>query len=356
MAQVSCSGVSFAYPGTRTPALDELDLYVEDGEFLCILGPSGSGKSTLLRILSGLDKPSAGTVFICGEDVTALPPAQRDIATVGKNHPLYPHMTVGGNITFPLTTAGIAASIVMARLTAVAGDLEIQRILNRYPGSLTPGDRQSAYLARAMIRPVGALLLDEPLAQLDPDDRRRARVQLGTLQRRTKTTTIYVTQDQTEAMTLSDRIAILADGRVHQVVKPLELYHSPATLTVAQFFGTPPMNTLTAVVDGTEASVGELVVPLPERVAAAGLRSVVIGARPEAFHLLPRGAVGHVRFVDHTGNDAFVHARLGSAQGSQEVVVRCSARLAPRMGEQVRLDILEDDRVVFFHPVTGVRL
>ena len=207
-----------------------------------------------------------------------------------------------------------------------------------------------------MARPVGALLLDEPLAPLDPDDRRRARVQLGTLQRGTRTTTIYVTQDQTEAMTLADRIAIVADGRLQQVTTPLDLYHQPASLAVAQFFGNPPMNTLLARIEDGLARVGELTVPLPERITAAGRTRVVVGARPEELHLLPHGAPATVRYVDNTGNEAFVHAWLASAAGRQEIVLRCSSRAAPRIGDQVFVDILSDEHVLYFDPETGARL
>jgi multiple sugar transport system ATP-binding protein len=355
MAQVALAGVTHRYPQTTAPSVVDIDLVVEDGEFLCVLGPSGSGKSTLVRLLAGLEKPVSGEILIGGQNVTALPAGQRDIATITRNHPLYPHMTVAQNIAFPLVNAGIPPSMVQARLRVITADLAIGPLLERYPSQLSRRDRQAAYLARALVRPVGVLLLDEPLAQLDPDDRRHARAQLGMLQRGTATTTIYVTQDQSEAMALADRIAVVSDGRLRQVTTPLDLYHYPATLAVAQFFGTPPMNTLLAVVDGGLARVGELTVPLPHRVGA-GRSRVVVGARPEEVHLLPRGAAATVRYCDNAGNDAFVHAWLASSTGRQEIVARCSSRVVPRIGAEVYVDILNDDHVVFFDPATGARL
>ena len=288
--------------------------------------------------------------------VTDRPPAQRDIATISRNHPLYPHMTVAQNIAFPLVNAGTPASVVQARLRVVTADLAIAALLHRYPDHLSRGDRQAAYLARAMARPVGALLLDEPLATLDPDDRRRARVQLGTLQRGTGRRPSTSPRTRREAMSLADRIAIVADGRLRQLTTPLDLYHHPASLAVAQFFGNPPMNTLLARIEGGLARVGELTVPLPERIAAAGRTRVVVGARPEEVHLLPHGAPATVRYVDNTGNEAFVHAWLASAAGRQEIVLRCSSRASPRIGDQVFVDILSDDHVVYFDPETGARL
>ena len=347
MAQVHLSGVTHAYAGYPTPSVVDLDLVIEDGEFLSILGPSGAGKTTVLRLLSGLEKPRVGEILLDGEDVTAQPPNIRHVATIGKNHPLYPHMTVAQNICFPL---------VNARLANVTGTLELSRLLDRYPRSLKPAELNAVYLARAMIQPIGVLLLDEPFVGLDHDDRRQARVQLGTLQRRTRTTTVYVTQDQTEAMTLSDRIAVIAGGRLQQVVKPLDLYHNPASLAVAQFFGNRPMNTLTATVADGSAHVADLVIPLPERVQRRGFRSLVVGVRSEEVHLLPRGAAITVRYVDHTGSEAFVHGWLGSGDSRQEIVVRCPGRSAPRLGETVYIDVLKDDHVLFFDVVTGQRL
>ena len=356
MAQVFFSGVSYTYPGFDAPAIQDLDLLVGDGEFLSLLGPSGGGKSTLLRLLIGLAKPTAGEILLGGEIVTQLPPSSRDVATISPNYALYPHMTVEENIGFAMTTGGIATSIVNARVASVIGVLGLDYLRGRHPGRLSRGERQSVVLARAMAKSTGVLALDEPLSALDPDDRRQARQQLSALQRRTQTTIIYVTQDQTEAMTLSDRIAIIDRGRLHQVAKPLELYRDPASLAVAEFFGTPPMNTLTAVraEDGVRAA--DLLVPLPSRIRLGPGEPVVVGVRAEEVHLLPRGAALRVTSIENTGTDAYVRGYLGDGVDRQQLVVRCPSRAAPRVGETVFVDVLDDQNVRFFDPATGLRL
>lgn len=333
------------------PSLSGLDLVVEDGEFVSLLGPSGSGKTTLGRVVVGLEQPSEGVVEVDDRDVTRLPPPDRGVHAIGSAHPLYGHMTVRQNIVFPLVNAHVPGPEIAARLLHVVGSLELERILDRYPKELGPGETQAVYLARAMLRPPAVLILDEPLGTLAEDDRRRARIQLGLMQRRTRTTTIYITHDQTEAMTLSTRIGILMDGRLQQLVDPMELYRHPVSLQVAQFFGSPAMNTLNVDVRDGQAVLGDLVVPLPDRLT--GRRSLVLGVRAEDVHLLPRGAALQVRFVDNTGHDAFVH---GTLAGGQRLVLRCAGRLAPRPRETVFVDVLTDDQLLFFDPVTGTRL
>ncbi len=356
MAQVCFSAVSFTYPGFDAPSVIDLDLVVADGEFVSVLGESGSGKSTILRLLAGVETPTAGEILIGGENVTQYPPGLRDIATIASHHPLSPHLTVEENIGFSMSVAGLASSVITARVSAVVGVLGLQEFRKRYPRGLSRGERQTVFLARAMARGAGALILDEPLEGLDHEDRRYARLQLSKLQRQTQITTIYVTQDQSEAMTLSDRIAVIDRGRLQQVARPLDLYHYPASLGVAKFFGVPPMNTLTAVMTADGARVGDLLVPVPNRFGLHGGDSVVVGVRAEDLRLLPRGAAVQVSTVEHTGTDAFVHGHLVTDPDRQHVVVRCPARLAPRARDKVFVDVLDDENVLFFDPATGTRL
>ncbi len=350
------AGVSFSYPGFATPALRELDLTVRAGEFLSVVGPSGSGKTTLLRLLSGVDTPTGGEILIDGRVVNRVPPIERGVATVPARPSLYGHLTVGQNIGFSMSIAGVAASVVSARVVDVAGTLGLQRLLNRTPQSLSQPERQAVFLARALVRPSAVLVLDEPLAALDRDDRQQARAQLARLRTGTDTTVLHVTQDFNEAMTLGDRVAVLDGGRLVELGVPLDVYHRPETLSAARFFGSPPMNTLDAVVTPEGARVGDLLIPVP---AALGLpvgAGVVVAMRAEAVHLLPRGATLAVTGAEITGNSASVRGTLVDDPRRQTLVVRCSMRDLPRTGDRVAVDVLDDDRVLFFDPRSGRRL
>lgn len=356
MAEVRFAGVSFSYPGFGTPALRELDLTVEHGEFLAVVGPSGSGKSTLLRLLSGIDTPTDGEILIDGRVVNRVPPADRGVATVPARPSLYAHMTVGQNIGFSMNVAGVAASVVSARVVDVAGTLGLQRLLNRAPQSLSQPERQAVFLARALVRPSAVLVLDEPLAHLDRDDRLLARAQLARLRSGTDTTILYVTQDFSEAMTLADRVAVLDGGRLVELAPPLDVYHRPESLGAARFFGSPPMNTLDAVVTSEGARIGELLVPVPPEHDLPPDARVVVAMRAEAVHLLPRGATLAVTGAEITGNAALVRGTLVDDPGRQTLVVRCSMRETPRIGDRVTVDVLDDDQVLFFDPRSGRRL
>lgn len=350
------AGVSFHYPGFGTPALRALDLTVPHGEFLTVVGPSGSGKTTLLRLLSGVDHPTDGEILIDGRVVNRVPPAERGVATVPARPSLYGHMTVGQNIGFSMNIAGVAASVVSARVVDVAGTLGLQRLLNRTPQSLSQPERQAVFLARALVRPSAVLVLDEPLAHLDRDDRQQARAQLARLRSSTDTTIVLVTQDFSEAMTLGDRIAVLDAGRLVELAAPLDVYHRPESLAAARFFGSPPMNTLDAVVTAEGARVGDLLVPVPVAHDLPAGAEVVVAMRAEAVHLLPRGATLAVNGVEITGNTALVRGTLLDDPRRQTLIVRCLMRETPRIGDRVTVDVLDDDQVLFFDPRSGRRL
>ncbi len=356
MAQVSFSNVSYTYPGFATPAVDRLSLMVADGEFLSVVGPSGGGKTTVLRLLSGLVKPTSGEILVAGDIVTQLPAGSRDVGTATFNQTLYAHLTVEQNIGFPLTVAGEPAHEIANQVTRIADALGLRALLHELPRALTPAQRGAVSLARAMVRHTGVLILDEPLGHLDAEERRHARLQLSTLQRRTGTTTLYITRDPTEAMILGDRIAVIIDGRLRQVAAPLDVYHRPDNLAVARFFGAPPMNTLTAIRTPEGARVGDLLLPVPGRIDVPDGAPLVVGVRAENVNVLPRGAVLRVSGVEHTGTDAYVSGFLVADAGHQPLSVRCPARSAPRRGEDLLVDVLNDDHVLFFDPVTGIRL
>ncbi len=357
MARVRFEGVSHVYPGTTVPAVGGLNLQVEHGEFLALLGPSGAGKSTILRLLSGLAQPSTGRILIDEVDVAGLPSSDRDIAIIGSNHPLYPHLTVAANLGFALSVAGVPNAEVSARVEDVARALGVTALLLKSPRQLTPGQRHTVTVGRAMVGAPGVLVLDEPLSGLDAAERRHARTELTLVQHTWVTTTIYVTQNQTEAMILSDRVAVLDRGALQQVAAPLEVYHRPATIAVAQFFGIPAMNTLRARLTAEGARIGGLVVPVPlsVREALPG-DDVVIGVRSEDLHVLGSGAVVRVRSVDNTGIDAFIHGFLEGDNERQQLIVRTPGRSAPRIGELVCIEVFSDEHVLFFHPLTSRRI
>ncbi len=350
------AGVSFTYPGFGAPALRELNLTVAHGEFLSIVGPSGSGKTTLLRLLAGIATPTAGDILIDERVVTSVPPADRGVATVPAQPSLYGHMTVEQNIGFPMSVAGVATSIVSARVVNIAGSLGLHRLLNRAPASLSLPERQAVILARALVRPTAVLVLDDPLAHLDVHDRQQTRAQLSRLHHDTGTTILYVTQDFAEAMTLSDRIAVLDEGRLIELAPPLEVYHRPRTLGAARFFGSPPMSTVQAVVTPEGARAGELLVPVRPELDLAPSDTVVLGLRAEAVHLLPRGAGLTVTGVEINGNTALVRGTLVGDPLRQTLVARCSMREAPRVGQRVSVDVLVDEHVQFYDPRSGRRL
>ncbi|HEX5742135.1 MAG TPA: sn-glycerol-3-phosphate ABC transporter ATP-binding protein UgpC [Pilimelia sp.] len=387
MADIVLRQVSKRFPD-GTPAVRDVDLEIADGEFVILVGPSGCGKSTTLNMVAGLEDITSGDLLIGGERVNDTPPRSRDIAMVFQSYALYPTMTVAENIAFPLRLAKVDRATVEARVAEVARELELTRLLDRRPAHLSGGQRQRVAMGRAIVRRPRAFLMDEPLSNLDAKLRVQMRAVVARLQRRLGTTTVYVTHDQTEAMTLGDRVVVMRAGAVQQVGPPQELYDDPANLFVAGFIGSPAMNFVRAAVDGDTLRCPLGAVPLTpdwrRALDAAGApREVVLGARPEHFEDgdLVDAAAGGVRFtaeaavVESLGSDKYVHVDLdgervdapdladlaadaGTADlpaGGNHLVTRLSAESAARAGRPVTL-WLDAARLLLFDAVTGARL
>jgi multiple sugar transport system ATP-binding protein len=343
-----------------TVALDEFTLDVHEGEFLILVGPSGCGKTTALRCLSGLDEPDSGAVYIGDEDVTYVEPAERDVAMVFQNYALYPYLSVFDNIAFPLKMRKVPKQERRKRVLAVAEMLDIERLLGRKPRELSGGQRQRVALGRAIVREPAVFLMDEPLSNLDAQLRGQTRTELIRLQRQLGVTTIYVTHDQVEAMTMGQRIAVLHEGRLQQVAAPLEIYARPANIFVAGFIGNPPMNLLPATVDHEHRHLitphGRLSWPEASTDAIGGRERVVAGLRPEDARVLPAGEPASsdgalsllVDVVEALGSDAFVSATDG-------LRARLPDDLAVRREDCLRLEV-KPGRLHLFDPDSGERL
>src|SRR5471032_1351142 len=263
MASVTFDKATRIYPGSARPAVDAIDIKVEDGEFLVLVGPSGCGKSTTLRMLAGLEEINDGNVFIGDRNVTDVPPKDRDIAMVFQNYALYPHMTVAENMGFALKIAGINKSEIAARVADAAKILDLEDFLERKPGQLSGGQRQRVAMGRAIVRKPQVFLMDEPLSNLDAKLRVSTRSQIAELQRRLGVTTLYVTHDQVEAMTMGDRGAVMKDGVLQQCDTPRVLYDAPVNSFVAGFIGSPPMNLIEGTIATGGVTLGSTVIPIP---------------------------------------------------------------------------------------------
>src|SRR5437773_11844605 len=280
MAEVQLRGIEKQFDGVRV--LESLDLTVEDGEFVVLLGPSGCGKTTALRIVAGLERPTAGQVRIGGRDVTKLSPRERDVAMVFQSYALYPHLSVADNVGYPLRIRGVPSSERAAAVAAVADSLEVSHLLARKPRQLSGGQRQRIALARAIIRSPAAFLMDEPLSNLDAKLRVSMRGEIRRLQQRLSATTIYVTHDQAEALTMADRVCLINDGVVQQYAPPQEIFDRPANRFVAGFVGNPPMNVLPITLDGEQHAmvIAGTALPLGDRFEACATAGVShVGAR-----------------------------------------------------------------------------
>jgi multiple sugar transport system ATP-binding protein len=348
------------YPGTDSPAVNALDLHVEDGEFVVLVGPSGSGKTTALRMLAGLEEVDAGAIWIGERDVTDVAPKRRDVAMVFQNYALYPYLTVEANIGFPLKVARVRRDERRRRVHEVAELLGLSDFLHRKPGQLSGGQRQRVAMGRAIVRQPSVYLMDEPLSNLDAKLRVQMRADIAALQSRLGTTTVYVTHDQSEAMTLGHRVALLRDGFLQQFDTPRALYDRPANTFVAGFVGSPAMN-LVSVPLGSNGSVslGGTAVPLPERVlracADSATREIVVGLRPEALELAGEGIDAEIEVVEEVGADAHVFCVADLAGERTKLAARADARHAPARGSRVRLRPRPDE-AHFFDAASGVRL
>ena len=359
MATVTFDKATRHFPGAERPAVDALDLEIGDGEFLVLVGPSGCGKSTSLRMLAGLEPVNAGSIRIGDRDVTGIDPSERDIAMVFQNYALYPHMTVAANMGFALKIAGRPKDEIDRRVREAAEVLDLTPYLDRKPKALSGGQRQRVAMGRAIVRNPQVFCMDEPLSNLDAKLRVATRAQIASLQRRLGVTTVYVTHDQVEAMTMGDRVAVLKDGVLQQVDKPRTMYDSPANLFVAGFIGSPAMNLFTVPVgEGGRTALGGHAIPVP-RSALDGLSgaSVTLGVRPEDLQVVGEGAgaPATVELVEELGSDAFVHASV-EADGPVLLVARVNPKAPPVKGSQVWLAPAGDQLVHVFDPADGRRL
>jgi multiple sugar transport system ATP-binding protein len=373
MAGITFEGVTKQF-GDGTVAVDELDLEIHDGEFMIFVGPSGCGKTTALRMVAGLEDPTAGQILIGDRVVNDLDPVDRDIAMVFQNYALYPHMTVHDNIGFPLRMQKLPKSERAERIANAADLLGLDELLERKPGALSGGQRQRVAMGRAIVRHPTAFLMDEPLSNLDAKLRVQMRAELVKLHQRLGVTTLYVTHDQVEAMTLGQRVAVLNHGIVQQVDPPEVLYNRPANTFVASFIGSPAMNFLRGRSDGSLIAFGGFVLPLPDSLAATLRRregEMLIGLRPEHFADGPSADGGHsisavVEITEQLGSETLVYFRIEgvaaeSISGDTDAalggsfVARLDPRTRPAPGDLLPLSV-DIERAHFFDPADGSSL
>lgn len=359
MASVTFDKATRLYPGSTVPAVDAIDLQVADGEFLVLVGPSGCGKSTTLRMLAGLEEVNDGRILIGDRDVTDVPPKDRDIAMVFQNYALYPHMTVAENMGFALKIAGIGKEERATRVLEAAKLLDLEPYLDRKPKALSGGQRQRVAMGRAIVRQPQVFLMDEPLSNLDAKLRVQTRTQIASLQRRLGVTTVYVTHDQTEALTMGDRIAVLKDGILQQVGTPRDLYETPNNVFVAGFIGSPAMNLFPATVVDGGVQFGSGVAPVErETLANATDANVTVGVRPEDLIVGTAGGQGltvEVDVVEELGADGYLYGHT-EVQGQRvDVVARVDGRSHPNAGDTVVVSP-EPKHVHVFDTASGKRL
>jgi len=390
MADVKYDDASRIYPGSPpVRAVDSLNLDIPDGEFLVLVGPSGSGKSTALRMLAGLEDINEGRIIIGGRDVTNVPPKNRDIAMVFQSYALYPHMSVRENMAFPLRLAKVDDRIVRSKVEEAAQILDLTGHLDRKPANLSGGQRQRVAMGRAIVRNPKAFLMDEPLSNLDAKLRGQMRTSVSKIQKQLGTTTLYVTHDQTEAMTLGDRVVVLRAGYVQQIGSPQFLYDNPANLFVAGFIGSPSMNFVPATLENGTARSALGDIPLTDRVrqlaeAADAPREVIVGIRPEHFEdaaLVDASArqgatfTAHVDVLESMGSEKFAHFSVGGEAASSsdladlaadsgssdvpgaesQIVARLSAASSAAENQNVEL-WFDADKIKLFDGASGKNL
>jgi len=349
MAAVSLSGVRKSF-GT-TAVVHGVDIDIEDGEFCVLVGPSGCGKSTLLRMIAGLENISGGEISIGGRVVNQVHPKERDIAMVFQNYALYPHMTVAANMGFSLALRGEAKSVIDERVRKAAGILDLTPYLERYPRQLSGGQRQRVAMGRAIVRDPQVFLFDEPLSNLDAKLRVAMRTEIKELHQRLKTTTIYVTHDQIEAMTMADKIVVMHDGLVEQIGAPLELYDRPANRFVAGFIGSPAMNFIPGKARGGRVAIAGDGYSVAAGAKLEENREVVLGIRPEHLEIAAEGFEVEVVVVEPTGSETQLFARLGG----QEIAAVFRERHEFVPGQRIRLRP-RADCLHLFDPSSGQRI
>ena len=362
MAEVSFVEASRVFPGNPpVRAVDKLSLDIADGEFLVLVGPSGSGKSTALRMLAGLEDVDEGSITIGGKDVTGVSPKNRDIAMVFQSYALYPHMTVAENMGFALKIKRVPKTEIAERVAEAARLLDLTDYLDRKPKALSGGQRQRVAMGRAIVREPSVFLMDEPLSNLDAKLRVETRANITALQSRLGTTTVYVTHDQVEAMTMGHRVAVLKDGVLQQCDTPKTLYNAPANVFVAGFIGSPAMNLTTVPLTEEGAVLDGLTVPVAREVLTrhSGLREVTVGIRPES--LRPASAdepalALKVELVEVLGSDAYVYGQVNVADRQERFIVRTEADRTPSFGETMRVTLRNAEAAHMFDPKSGVRL
>src|SRR5882757_3193328 len=353
MASVAIRDVRKAFGAVQV--IHGVDIAIDDGEFVVLVGPSGCGKSTLLRMIAGLENITGGEIRIVERVVNNLPPKERDIAMVFQNYALYPHMTVADNMSFSMRLRGAPKQEIETRVKRAAEILGLTALLERFPRQLSGGQRQRVAMGRAIVRDPQVFLFDEPLSNLDAKLRVQMRTEIKELHQRLETTTVYVTHDQIEAMTMADRIVVMHDGLVEQIGKPLELYDKPANLFVAGFIGSPAMNFLKGRIkaNGRAGFEGPRGVALPLATAPANAdgRPAVYGIRPEHFAIADDGAEAEIVVVEPTGSETQVFAKLGG----EEVVAVFRERHQFKPGDKIRLRP-SSHLVHLFDETTGKRL
>jgi multiple sugar transport system ATP-binding protein len=367
MATVTYDAATRIYPGSEVPAVDKLSLDIQDGEFLVLVGPSGCGKTTSLRMLAGLEDVNGGRILIGDRDVTHEAPKDRDIAMVFQNYALYPHMTVADNMGFALKIAGTPKADIRKRVEEAAKILDLEQYLDRKPKALSGGQRQRVAMGRAIVRQPQVFLMDEPLSNLDAKLRVQTRTQIASLQRRLGITTVYVTHDQVEAMTMGDRVAVLKDGLLQQVDTPRRMYDHPNNVFVAGFIGSPAMNLIdTAVTDGG-VRFGSGTHPVArEHLEAAG-KTVTVGVRPEDLTLTTEGngLAVTVDVVEELGADAYIYGSTQEARThvldaeesaeDKPFIARVDGRKPPEKGQTIYL-APKEGHIHMFNATTGERI
>ena len=357
MASVTFEKATRIYPGTTRPAVDQVELTVKDGEFLVLVGPSGCGKTTTLRMLAGLEEVNEGRILIGDRDVTQVPPKDRDIAMVFQNYALYPHMTVAENMGFALKIAGVKKAERAERVLEAAKLLDLEPYLDRKPKALSGGQRQRVAMGRAIVRKPAVFLMDEPLSNLDAKLRVATRTQIASLQRRLGVTTVYVTHDQVEAMTMGDRVAVLKDGLLQQIDTPRALYERPANVFVAGFIGSPAMNLMKLKIVGGVVNFGNTTLNIDSAVLGKTKeKAITAGLRPEDLVLSKNeGIEVEIDVIEELGADAFLYGSAVVDGEKIDVIARIGSVSSLRSGDKVFLKP-QGGITHIFDVTTGLRL